>query len=293
MGAFGSGLYEKFVEESRPPRRRRKPVPTVPVVGSQQLHPVQVSQPIRELEAHRTREAARRESAPVLAADREAFAAAKKQYRAEAASARGATNAVESSLAQALAGLKGSGLSGRYLQQTKNEFTSRAANAASSLPFLLAGAAEERGKAFTEARSQLSQDRAAMQQSGASAFDQRLKELRGAGTTAVKEQEADHELSKDETKSFQNATNALKDFLSQWGENIDVKDPTTGELVPIQQVNPLKTADQWKSLAHGLESHYSGFDITDAIKAIHAFLTRRKKASTEDVHATGSVPIGG
>jgi ElaB/YqjD/DUF883 family membrane-anchored ribosome-binding protein len=164
-------------------RRRR-----VPVVGPQQLHPVQISPEIRKLEARRTKAAAHRAAAPVLAADRGEFGFAKKQYRNEAASARGATSAVEGALAQALAGLKGSGLSGTALQQTKSEFTSRAADAASALPSLLAGAQEERNKTLAADRQNLVSDRAQMQQSAAEAYNEKLKELRETGSSALKSQ---------------------------------------------------------------------------------------------------------
>lgn len=266
----------------------------VPVVGTGQLNTAQLSAEQRRIEAHRAREAARREYAPQIQADRGAIGVANKQYQSEAASARGATDAVQTSLAQALAGLKESGLSGRALQQTKAEFTSRAGDAAMSLPALLAGAGEERGKALTEARSTLAQDRAAMLTSQASKFNSALSSDRNAASSVLaaqktKAQEAKEPDSTDE--AVQNATNALKDYLSHWGENINVE--VNGEEVPIQQANPLKTADQWRTLAHGLEKEYDGFSLTDAVKAIHAFLIRRKKASTEDVHATGSVPIGG
>lgn len=170
---------------------RRKRVPTV---GAKQLHPVQVSPQIRQLEAHRTKEAARRAEAPVIAADRGAFGTANQQYQDEAQSDRGATGAVESTLAQALAGLKGSGLSGKYLQQAKQSFTNEAASTASSLPYLLAGAGEEKAKALAAARTQLTSDKATAESSAASAMNQRLKEIRGAGSTALKE-EGEHSTS--------------------------------------------------------------------------------------------------
>ena len=241
----------------------------IPVVGAKQLHPVQLSPQVRRIEAHRTREAARREAAPVLASDRSAFGAANREYRTQARSARGATSAVQGSLAEALGGLKASGLSGRYLQQARNEFMSREADAASALPALLAGAQEERSKAILDARQQLLSDRAQMQQSAASDFNQRLKELRGQGSSVLKSEEKEAEsggLSKSELKSLENAGIALHDAIAQWK-----KDPE------LQAGNPLQTKEDWLKLAHGLTKEYDGFGLAEAAKVIAALRRRWQK----------------
>lgn len=198
----------------------------IPVVGNKQLHPVQIAPNIRKLEARRTRAAAHRTEQPVINADKGAIGIANKEYRNEAASARGATNAEENALAQALAGLKGSGLSGRYLQQAKGEFTSRAADAASALPSLLAGAGEERTKALTTARTKLTEDRASEQSSAASAFSQRLKELRGQGSSDLKTQQGDSATEAKESKQeLHRALNEGKRLLDAYPE----KPPNTPE----------------------------------------------------------------
>jgi hypothetical protein len=157
-------------------------------VGAEVLHPVQIAAPIRHLEAKRTKRAAHREYAPTINADKQAQQATRHEYGTEAASYKGAAGMLDSSLAQALAGIGGSGLKGTAAQQVKSELTARLGDVASSLPYLLAGNREEEGKALSEGRQQLLQDRAAMQKSSASAFNQRLKELRGQGTSAITEQ---------------------------------------------------------------------------------------------------------
>jgi len=76
------------------PRTKTRRTHKVPVVGAKQLHPVQISPQVRRLEAKRARAAAHRASAPVLAADGQAIAAAKKSARRSVDTARGATNAL-------------------------------------------------------------------------------------------------------------------------------------------------------------------------------------------------------
>jgi hypothetical protein len=250
----------------------------VPVAGRKVLFPVQISAGIRHLEAKRTREAARRASAPVLAADRGEFGAVKRQFRSEAASDRGVTNAVESNLAQALSGLGGSGLSGRYLQQTKRALTSQQGAVAAGLPFLLAGAKEERGEGLTKARQQLVSDRAQMQQSGAEAMNQRLKELREQGSSALKAQAGEAQnggRSNSEIDSLKNASIALKNSLSNWAKNPIVK--VNGEEIPAQQALPLKTGDDWRHFAEEMVHNSDGFGLNDAMTVIRHFLTQRKR----------------
>jgi hypothetical protein len=269
----------------------------VPTVGAKQLHVAQLTPEVRRILKHRADEAARRETAPVIAADRGLIGAAKQQYRSEAASARGATSAVESALAQALAGLKGSGLSGRYLGQAKSEFTSRAADAASALPSLLAGAGEERGKAIGEARQTIAEDKAAMQQSAASKFNSSLSEERNAATSfldaqAKKRQEEgeDGGLSDSEHRKIQNAAVDLQNALHVWAANSPIPSGEFAGKTP-QQINPLKTASDWRQFAAGLVSNGEGYDITAAMQAIHAFLKQRKKREVP-IEAHGSVQAG-
>lgn len=258
----------------------------IPVVGSSQLHTVQISPEVRRIEARRARRAARRESAPILAADRGAFSQAKRDYRTEASSAKGATNMVEGTLVRALAGLKTSGLSGRYLQQATKEFTSRAADAASGLPFLLAEASENRGKSLRAASSQLAQDKAAMQQNAAQMFDQRLKEMREAGASALKAQSGTEPF---DPKKLQNASIALQDSLVNWAKNGEVE--VDGKKVPIQTLNPLATIDDWRALAQGLTKQYDGFDLRDAMAAIRRYLAKHlKQGATGPYRSQSSVP---
>jgi len=167
---------------------------------------------------------------------------------------------VEGSLAQALAGLKTSGLSGRYLQQASKEFTSRTADAASALPFLLAEASENRGKANSEARSQLMQDRAAMQQSAAGAFNQRLKELRTAGSSALKAKEA----GKGDGAS-RSVHNALIIAVTGYSELLKNSGKSTEEGT---EIHPPRTDQEWRRFATQVAEEAEGADPVDAMNAV-------------------------
>jgi hypothetical protein len=266
----------------------------IPVVGAKQLHLAALTPEVRRILKHRADAAAHRESAPVIAADRGLIGAAKQQYRSEAASARGATAAVQDSLAQALAGLKGSGLSGRYLGEAKSEFTSRAADAASALPSLLADAGEERGKAIGEAHQTIAEDRAQMMKSAAEKFNQTLKEKQDAASSVLAAQQKKRQESREDTapsdsekEAIKQANNALKLTLGVWEAN--EPDPKTGERP--QEVNPLKTIDDWRKLAHGMESEFDGVNLVDAMAAIHRLLKQRKKYEVP-IEAHGSVATG-
>lgn len=264
------------------PRKR------VPTVSAADLNIVQLDPQTRRIINRRSRKAAQREWAPVLAADRQALQIPKQEYRNQAQSAKGATAAMQSSLVQALAGLKGSGLGGRYLQQTKGEFTSRMSDAAAALPSLLAGAAEERAKSSQEARQTLLQDRASMQQSAAAKANQGLKEARTAGASFLKEQENSGDSRDEEDKeSWAQANEAIKDALSIWQENEPIE--IDGEMVRPKELNPLKTVDDWRRFAHGLESEYEGVTLDSAMKAIDRLLRERKRAApvTEAIRAGG------
>jgi DNA repair exonuclease SbcCD ATPase subunit len=257
---------------------RRK---TVPTVGNKQLHPVQLSPEIRHLEAKRTKAAAQRAAAPVLAADRGKFGVAKKQYQNEAASARGATNAEESALAQALSGLKGAGLKGTALQQTKSEFTSRAADAASALPSLLAGAAEERNKTLAADRQNLITDRASSEQSAAEALNQRLKELRGQGSSALKE-EGKHKESAG--RSVHNALIVAEDLF-----NKTVAAAKSGEEVGGQPVVVPSGKKEWLAFAQQVAKEAEG---ADPVAAVHAVEELRKRLGVKAVARVTSLPLG-
>jgi hypothetical protein len=176
----------------------------IPTVGAKQLHPVQLSKGIRRRRYRQAKNAARRESAPILRADQAAFGSANRAYGMEASSVKNATSMVEQQLAAALQGLGASGLSGKYKRQAAQEFTARQADAASAIPFLLANAAQDRTKSIEEARNQLMGDRAQMQSTAASKFNQLLKEDRSAGTSAIeaaqKKRESSKEGSREEAK---------------------------------------------------------------------------------------------
>lgn len=258
----------------------------LPTVTAKDLHTVQLDPKLRKVLYRRAKRANRREYAPVLASDRAAFGEANQAYRTEAAGVRGATGMVENALAQALRGLKSSGLKGGYLKQTANELTARQGDAASAIPFLLADAQEGRTKAIGAARQQLRSDRASMLSGTAQDFDQLLKEARGAGSSLEKEREGERKSKAEGTtgrfdpKDLENAKLALKDALTAWSKNPLVEGPG-GEEVPLQKINPLKTKEDWLSFAAGLDHQYSGFGLAEINHVIQELLRNRQQKEHE------------
>lgn len=261
----------------------------IPTVGTGDVHTVQLSPELRRIERRRTRRAARRAAAPVLAADKATLRETGGTYRTQVNSIRGATAMTDSALMQALQGGL-AGLSGKYRQQVKSELLARLHDASAIVPALVAEAGENRQKESGEARQQLREDRASMLQSAATSFNERLKELRTAGASAVKEKQDEHGLSKSEIESLKNASIALKDYLSQWAKNIKVE--VNGEEVPIRQANPLESIDDWRTLAHGLDSSYQGFSLNDVMTVIKHFLQTRSGALHRGKLPQLSVPYG-
>ena len=245
----------------------------VPTVGAKQLYPVQVAAPIRHLESKRAHRAAHREYAPTIRADRQEQAAVNNEYDTQAASYKGATGMVDQTLAEALAGLKGTGLKGSYLQQTKNELLARQGDLMQALPFLLAGVKEERGKALRESRANLLQDRASMQQAAAAKFNERLKELRGAGSSALKSAaEKSQSTGRDFKNALLTAENGYREILQAAKEGVTDKAGKAGN--PIK---PPTTAADWQKFAETVEDKAEGVDITTALKAVEA-LQRKLQA---------------
>lgn len=158
----------------------------LPVVTPRDLNLVRLSPQARRILRHRANAAARREYAPVLAADRAAFAAANRAYGQAASGARGATSTVENILGRALRQTRGSGLQGGYLKQVLHEIAARQGDAAQALPFLLSDAAQTRQSAILDAQQQLLGDRADMRSGAASSFNQLLKEARTSGASELK-----------------------------------------------------------------------------------------------------------
>jgi len=260
----------------------------IPTVGTKQLHSAQLSPQERRLLHKRAAAANRREMAPVLAADRAAFGGINQDYRQEASSVRGAAQMTEEMLSQALAGLKASGLKGNYLRQAMNELTSRQGDAAAAIPFLLSDAREAKADATGEARQQLIQDRAAMQQGVAQDFNSSLESARGDASQVLKEQQEKRESESEDhggqgmfdSKDLQNAKLALRDALQTWSENPTVEGPD-GEDVPLRQLNPLKTRADWLRFANGLDHQYSGFGLAEINHVIQQLLTDRQRHEHE------------
>lgn len=276
----------------------------LPTVGTKALHTVQLTPELRRILERRARRAAKREYAPVLAADRGAFGAANNAFRTEAASARGANSIVENALGHALAGLASSGLKGGYLRQTRNALAHSAADNASALPFLLAEAKENRSKALGEARQALTSDRASMLQSAAAAGNQLLKEARTAGSQRLKEAEnrrrtARHKEAEErgegglhlDPQNLQNARLALKSALTKWAENPEVE--VNGEKVHLKEVNPLRTTEDWRRFGVELEKEFSGFDLAEINHVINQLLQNRQQKEHEGRLPQPGVPGAG
>ena len=248
----------------------------IPTVGTRQLNVAQLSPEVRRILKRRSKRAARREHAPILAADRAAFGSANSAYRTEAESVRGSTSMVQNSLSQALRGLEGSGLKGGYLRQVRNELTSRQGDAAASIPFLLADAASNRATAIQDARTQLISDRAQMQSSAASKFNQLLKEERDSASSVLKQQKEARGETEEKSKGLTNAAIAVKDAVTQWKR--DSK---------LREQNPLATSADWVRFARGLDSEYQGFDLTDVMQVIKTL--RRRWEKRPEKRAIGQV----
>lgn len=259
----------------------------IPVVGTKQLHTAQLSPQERRILHKRAVAANRREYGPVLGADRAAFGGINRDYRNEASSVRGAAAMTEEMLAQALQGLKASGLKGNYLRQAMNELTSRQGDAAAAIPFLLSDAREARTDALGQAKQQLVQDRAAMQQGIAQDFDSSLEGARSDASQVLKEQQEkreaasrDHGESMFDPKDLQNAKLALKDALTAWAKNPMVEGPE-GDEVPLKSLNPLKTREDWLRFAAGLDHQYSGFGLAEINHVIQQLLQDRQRHEHE------------
>lgn len=272
----------------------------IPVVGTKQLHTAQLSPQERRILHKRAAAANRRESAPVLAADRQAFGGINRAYQDEASSVRGAASMTEDMLAQALQGLKSSGLKGNYLRQAMNELTSRQGDAASAIPFLLSDAREAKADALGEAKQQLVQDRASMLQGTAQDFNSALGSARNDASQVLKEQQEKREVAAEdhggegmfEPKDLQNAKLALKDALTAWAQNPMVEGPE-GEEVPLKSLNPLRTREDWLRFAAGLDHQYSGFGLAEINHVIQQLLTDRQKHEHEGRLPQPGVPGAG
>lgn len=270
-------------------------MPRVPVVGSKQLHTAQLSPEERRIRHRRAKRANQREYAPVLAADRAAIAGVNQDYQREASSIQGASQMTEDMLANALRGLQGSGLSGQYLKQAVGELSSRQGDAAAAVPFLLSDAREQRSDALGEVQQQLAQDRAAMLQGTAEDFNQLLKEGRGEASQVLKEQAEDRETAEGSPRfdptAIANAKLALKDALSAWAKNPLVEGPD-GE-VPLHQINPLRSKQDWLSFATGLTKEYEGFGLAEINSVIQQLLTDRNRKEHEGRLPQPGVPGAG
>lgn len=257
------------------PRRR------VPAVGTKGLHIAQLTPEVRSILRHRADAAAQRAYAPEIAADKQAIGAVRQGFQNERDSILGATDMAQDSLTQALRGLKSSGLSGRYLRQGVNELTARQGDVASSVPFLLADAAQERNEALTTARQELTDSRAARAKSGAEMFNSLLKEKRDEASSVLSERVEGGE-GKFDPRALENADLALKDALTAWSKNVPVKIPgQEGPPIPVQEANPLRTIDDWRSFAKGLTDAYEGFDYVDVMEVVKRFLRRRQEHHEE------------
>jgi len=195
----------------------------LPTVGPRQLAQVRLAPRERAILHRRAVGAARRENLPAIRAARRAvgieklgYGQAKQAFRTERKSVIGATNLFDAYAARALRGAKTSGLRGRYRQEVLGEITSRRQDAASSIPFLLADAAQQRAEDIAnvrqnvlEARQGVTEARAGQKTDVATAFNQLLKEARTAGASELKSRQTRRR------EARQKATEAQADFTKE------------------------------------------------------------------------------
>lgn len=230
----------------------------------------------------------------MLAADRAAFGTANQRFRSEKQSIRGATGMAQNSLAQALRGLKSSGLQGRYLRQTTQELTARQGDVAGSVPFLISDAARERGEASQTARSELVSDQALMQKSAAEVFNQLLKEERGKASTVLKQRAKDKapgsELGSDpralKTALLASITSyqALLKDSGKWVKGGELVEPETEGATKIQVP---RTDQEWRAfILH--TANVEGADAVDVANAVKRLRARiEKKVREGDLRPLG------
>lgn len=263
----------------------------LPTVGASKLHLAQLSPQVRRVLARRAKKAAKREYAPVLKADRRAFGAANREYKAEKQSVLGATGQVENTLADALRGLKTSGLTGGALKQAQREFTSRQADTASSIPFLLGDAAKTKKAAIVDARTALIEDQAQKGKSTAEMLNQTLKEQRTAASSELKskegkEAEHDKNLASD-ARSIRNAlivaNKGYTELLQNTGK--ETKDGVT--------IHPPKTDAEWRAFITQVAKEAEGADPVDAARAVQLLRDRLNRRLHEGKIKQPGVPASG
>jgi hypothetical protein len=292
----------------------------IPVVGPGQVHTTQLSPKLRQILHERAARQNRREYAPVIAADKSAIAVPQAEYETQTGAAKGATSAIEGSLAAALAGLKESGLSGHSLQQAIAGLSSRQGEALQSLPYAYAGAAEERTKAQREARLGLQQDRAKMLSGIASDFDNLLESSRSSGAQSLKEKEGrershDQEAAQNEREHEadvkENHREHAQDVYGQGG-SAEVTDNTQslydvalsgykyllahhGEATKSgNELKPPKTAAEWEEFVHVVKKEAGAGSYHDALTAVE--MLRKQLARLQhqgNLPASGSEAKGG
>jgi hypothetical protein len=268
----------------------------IPTVGAKDLHVVQLAPGLRKLLHHRAVAAERRAYKPILKSDRGAFGEANRAYQLEKGSAQGAAGLVQGGITQALAGLKGSGLTGGALRQAQSALTARSGQAAEAIPYLLADAGKERTEANLAARQQLTSDRAQMEQGAAQGFNSLLASARSTGSQGLKEQEEhkEAEAKKEheglfDPKALSNARLALKAKLTEWMQNpvVPIKNAQGETEEPhVQEINPLASKADWLKFAQALAKE-PGFDLSEANHVIHQLLKRRQEEAAQNQTPAG------
>lgn len=252
----------------------------LPTVGTRALGTSKLTPKARGILKQRATGAARREYAPILAADQQAFGGVNRAFRNEKKSIVGATDIAQRSLSQAMKELARSGLSGRYLNQTRKELSARQGEVAQSIPFLLADAANERAEGIQEARSTLLGHQAEMQKSAATKFNSLLKEAQTSAASVAKErseQRGNGEKFDWDPLKLKNAQIALARGLDAWSKNPIVTIEVDGEEVkmPAQEALPLKTKEEWRAFAGDLET--SGSDAAHIMEVVRRALKKRQR----------------
>lgn len=272
----------------------------IPVVGPKQVHAVQLSPKLRAILHKRAAAANRRAYAPVLSADRAAFTIPQSEYETQVGAAKGGASAIEASLAQALAGLQGSGLHGHALQDAINSLKSRQGEALQALPYAFAGAAEERTKGRREDRQQLLEDRADMLKGIGTSFNSLLEGARSSGSEGLKEQEGrerthnqdvaenHREKAKESTEgtvvsenvqsAYQVALSGYKWLLAHHGE----------ETKAGNEIKPPKAVPEWEEFVKTVAKEAGAGDYKDSLEAVE---TLRKQLAR--LQHQGKLPQNG
>lgn len=218
----------------------------------------------KETMRRRAEAAATRQHAPLLQAAQGGVRQANREFRREKQSVIGADTMLQQSMNRSLAGTQKSGLTGRYKQQTLAELRAIKAGSKAAIPGLLADASAARRDAVAEARSSVATEAAKRDETAAKKYNTLLNSAISRKATAVKEKRE----KAGKPKLNRSAVIAAKIAMKDWAENKPIKDSYGNVIGRPQKMNPLKTPDDWRRAAASLRKQFTGFDLSEALKAL-------------------------